>query len=302
MIHKKLLLLLFILLLVGIAWVVVSKNPTPKTEVKESQEESNVINQPTHPLVFFDKDTFYAGIEQTKKENKVSANRISGGIIPHHLFPGFIITDFFSRLSKQNPKTIILIGPNHYERGDYQALSSLYGWETPFGTAEPNEQIIKELAKNKLVQIDEKVLPEDHAVAGIMPFIKYYLPNTKVAPILLSRFMTEADIQILSDSLKNYVNEDVVIIAAVDFSHGLTNQQAQEKDEITIGLMKNFNYKPLLTLNNEYIDSPPSIVLLLKIMQALGTTNMELLYNTNSGQIQKNDSIETTSYFSIAYY
>lgn len=301
--RKKLLLLLFILPLVGSFWLVASKNNLPvKTELKNSLGVSNISGRPTHPLVFFDKDTFYAGIAQSKKENRSFTKHISGGVIPHHLFPGFIITDFFNRLSKQNPRTIILIGPNHYERGDYKVFSSLYGWETPFGVVEPNEQVIQELVKSKLLKIDETNLPKDHAVAGIMPFVKHYLPDTKVVPLLLSGFMTEEDVWALSNSLSHYLTEDTIIIAAVDFSHFLTNPQAQEKDKITLELMRNFDYKQMLSLNNDYLDSPPSIATLLMTMQTLGTTKMELLYHTNSGEMQKNNSIETTSYFSIAYY
>lgn len=285
--HKKLLLLLFIPPLVGVFGLGVSISQT---------------NLLTHPLVFFDKDTFYAGIKQSEKENKSFTNHISGGIIPHHLFPGFIITDFFNRLSKQNPKTIILIGPNHYEHGDYKVLSSLYGWETPFGVVEPNKQVIQKLLKSKLLKIDETNLPRDHSVAGIMPFVKYYLPDTKVAPLLLSGFMTEEDVRALSNSLSNYLNEDTIIIAAVDFSHYLTNPQAQEKDKITLELMSNFNYKHMFSLGNDYLDSPSSTAIVMMVMQQLRTTHMDLLYHSNSGEIQKNDSIPTTSYFSIAYY
>jgi len=300
--HKKLLLLLFIPLIVGILWLVVNKTPRDATETKNTLGTSNVFDRPAHPLVFFDKDTFYAGVEKAKSEDREFADHISGGIIPHDLLPCYIIADFFSRLSKQKPRTIVLLGPNHYERGDYTVLSSLYGWETPFGIIEPNGQVIQELVKIKLAQIDEDVLSKDQAVAGIMPFIKYYLPNTKVVPLLLSGFMTEVDTQILSSSLKNYLNKDTVIIATVDFSHYLTSQQAQEKDKTTLELLKNFDYRQLLSLNNDYLDSPSSIVVLLMAMQTLGAAKMELLYHTNSGEIQKNNSIEATSYFSIAYY
>jgi len=274
-----------------------------KTYSKNSLDVlTSQANQSNHPLVFFDKDTFYTGIEQVKKENKSFSSRIVGGVIPHHLFPGFIIADFFNRISKQNPKTIILIGPNHYERGDSKALSSMYGWETPFGVVGPNEQIIKELTESNLIKINEDVLPKDHAVAGIMPFVKYYLPDSKVVPILLSGFMSEGDIRALSNDLKKYLNEDTIIISAVDFSHYLTSPQAQEKDKTTLELMQSFNYQKLLSLNNDFLDSPPSIVTLLMAMHTLGTTKMEVLYHTNSGELQKNNSIETTSYFSIVYY
>lgn len=293
MINKKLFLLLFVVLLGSFA-ILVSRNQT------QNKAESN--NRPTHSLVFFDKDTFYPGVKQSKNENKFFKNHIAGGIIPHHLFPSFIITDFFYRLSKQNPKTIILIGPNHYERGDHKVLSSLYGWETPFGVVEPNEPILKELTKSKLIKIDETNLPKDHAVAGIIPFVKYYLPNTKVVPLLLSGFMAEEDARILSSNLKNYLNKDTIIIAAVDFSHYLISEQAKEKDIVTLEVIKNFDYRQLFSLNNDYVDSPPSIAALLMTMQMLGTTKMDLLYHTNSGELQKNNFIETTSYFSIVYY
>jgi AmmeMemoRadiSam system protein B len=260
-------------------------------------------SQPIHPLVFFDKETFYAGVEWAGIKDEGFKNHASGGIIPHHLFPGFIIADFFSRLAKQHPKTIIVIGPDHFERGNYQAVSSLYGWETPFGVVEPETAVTGELVKNRLVKIDEDVLAGDHSAAGIMPFIKYYIPDAKVVPILISGFTTEAEARLLADGLKDYLrDEETVMVAAVDFSHYLTSSQAQEKDKITLAAMKNFAYKQLFSLNNDYLDSPAAVATLLMTMRAVGATEMELLYHTNSGELLRNGSIETTSYFSMAYH
>lgn len=304
MTHKKLFLLLFILLIPLLLWILINKsNSVTRTNLDNSLSvfRSNV-DRISHPLVFFEENTFYAGVAQAKREDESFAYHVSGGIIPHHLFVGSIIADFFNRLSAQQPKTIILIGPNHYEKGDFKALTSLYGWQTPFGVVEPNEQITKDLLKNNLVKIDEEVLPKDHSVAGIMPFIKYYLPNTQVVPILLSSYISQEEAHILASNLKGHMDKDAIIIAAVDFSHYLTNQQAQEKDEVTLEVMKNFDYRQLFSLNNDYLDSPPSIATLLTMMQKLGTTKMELLHHTNSGELQKDNYIETTSYFSIAYY
>lgn len=295
MTHKRLLLLLLICFCFGVLLIIFSKN-----KLKNDLSKEEFI--PSHPLFFFDKDSFYTSVGQVKNENNSFVSHVSGGIIPHHLFPGFIIAEFFARLSAQSPKTIILVGPNHYERGDSKVLSSIYNWETPFGLVEPNEEVIQELLKSKLIRIDEEVLSKEHSVAGIMPFIKYYLPQTKVVPVVISGFMVEKDIQLLSKNLKNCLDGETVIIAAVDFSHYLVSQQAQEKDNLTLALIKNFDYHQLFSLTNEYLDSPPSIALLLMTMRTLGSSKMEILHHTNSGEIQKNNSIETTSYFSIAYY
>jgi len=302
MISKKLLLLLPFLLLV-IAWILISKSNFSTESIGETLgTPSLTLSRPAHPNLFFDEKTFNEGVTQTKKDNHLSNYHISGGIVPHHLFPGFILTDFFNRLTPQKPKTIILIGPNHYEKGNYKVLTSLYSWDTPFGKVDPDDLVINELVKKDVIRVDEDVLPNDHAVAGMMPFIKYYLPNTKVVPILISGHTTQEEVEALASNLRGFIGEDVVLVAPVDFSHYLTNEQAKEKDKLTLEVLKNYDYRQLFTLNNDYVDSPPSIAALLMVMQKLGTTKMDLLYNTNSGELQKDNYIETTSYFSIAYY
>lgn len=302
MINKKLLLLLPVILLVSL-WFIVSKSNFNTTSTLKSPGASNSTSlRPAHPNLFFDEQTFNDGVTQTKKANLISAYHISGGIIPHHLFPGFILTDFFNRLSTQNPKTIILIGPNHYEKGDFKVLTSLYSWDTPFGRVEPEDSIINGLVKKNIIKIDEEVLSNEHSVAGMMPFIKYYLPNANVAPLIISNHITEGEAELLAENLINYAGKDTILVAPVDFSHYLTNEQAKEKDKLTLEVIKNYDYRQLFTLNNDYLDSPPSIAVLLMVMQRLGKTEMDILYHANSGELQKDNYIETTSYFSIVYY
>lgn len=255
-----------------------------------------------HPVQFFERDHFYAGVEYAAKHQGRFPYHVRGGVIPHHLFPGYILADFFQRLSSQNPQTLILIGPNHYERGNFKALTSRYAWQTPFGTVLPHQPMISSLMETSVLHVDEQVLPEDHAVAGILPFISYYLPDTRVVPILLSGQMTEEESMVLAKRLLQHVDKETVVIAPVDFSHYLNSRQAQEKDKVTLSVLKQFDYRTLFSLNSDYLDSPPSIAVLLMSMQQLGSTKMDLLHHTNSGQLQQNDTIETTSYFSIAYH
>ena len=280
MINKKLILIASAVLIVGVA---------------------SSVKSPSHPLVFYEERSFLDGINLAKSVQK-PPYKIIGGIIPHHLAVGFIMADFYSRLSWQKPSTIILIGPNHYEKGSFKTLTSLYGWQTPYGTVEPDEFIIHALIKQNLAAIDEDTLTSDHAVAGSMSFVKYYIPNAKVVPILLSGSLTEKESEILADGVKGFVKQGAVIIAPVDFSHYLSNQQAKKNDEITLQVIKDFNYHQLFLMNNDYLDSAPSIGVILMVMQKLGIVRMDLLYHSNSGEIQKNDYIPTTSYFSIAFY
>lgn len=274
-----------------------------KSQNKTAADLQSITDKklPAHQVKFYDNKTFLEGVDQAA-QIKGQAYRIKGGIIPHHLFPGFIFADFFKRLSFQNPKTIILIGPNHYEKGNSKVLTSLYAWETPFGIVEPDVDIINKLLSKDLLRVDEEVLPGDHSVSGSIPFIKYYLPEARVVPILLKGGFSQKEAEVLAENLKGLVSEDVVVIAAVDFSHYLTSPQAKEKDEVTLKIMQDFDYPKLYLLNNDYLDSPPSIAVLLMLMQKLNSPASEILFHTNSGELQKNNGIETTSYFSISFH
>lgn len=266
-----------------------------------SVTSENLKQNPVHQVKFFDEQAFNEGVNKAKN-NKPFTNHITGGIIPHHLLVSFVIADFFSKLSAQKPATIILLGPNHYEKGNFKALTSLYDWDTSFGLVHPDNSTINSLINSNLVKVDEETLPNDQALSTIMPFIKYYLPDTKVVPILISGALTKDESEVLANKLSSFVTKDVIVVSSVDFSHYLTSSQAKEKDKITLQVIKEFNYRQLYLLNSEYLDSPPSIGVLLMIMRKLGTAQMDLLYNSNSGEIQQDNFIQITSYFEVAYH
>lgn len=286
-----------------------------------SGEMQSVASVPSetlvHPVLFFDKTTFYSSIDwvnnTNQSEDTTQASQVNtsfdqpivGGVIPHHLLPSYMIADFFSRLAKQQPKTIILIGPNHNEAGEHPILTSLYSWETPFGTVSPDTTRIQLLLDRQIAWQDESTLPKDHSVAGILPFVEYYLPNVAVVPLLLSGATSDEELQKLARGLSELQEGEqggIILIAAVDFSHYLTSAQAEEKDAITLNLMRDFQVERLLNLNSDYLDSPESIAVLLQVMQAGESTKMRVFHHTNSGALTKNPFAATTSYFALAYY
>ncbi len=152
------------------------------------------LSSAKHKLIFYDSKAFLNGVDYASRNKAEFPPDSKGGIIPHHLFPGFILSDFFSRLAKETPKRVIVIGPNHAEAGNYKLLSSKYAWETPYGTVLPDMDAIDKLADNGLIHINESVLENEHSVAGLMPYVKYYLPNAKVVPIILRGTLNDSEI------------------------------------------------------------------------------------------------------------
>lgn len=254
-----------------------------------------------HTVGFFDKELFFKAVSDLP-EGENEKYTIKGGIIPHHLLPGFIIADFFNHFSQQDIETVILVGPNHEERGGHNIITGKYGWETPLGTIDPELNIIDDLTEKKIVAENEDAI-EDHSITGILLFVKYYFPKAKIVPLILSKKINESDIDFLSSELSEYLkNEKTILVASVDFSHNLTNFEAKSKDKESLEVIKDRKYDRLFSFGNEYMDSPASIALLLKTMDNINFGNFNILNNTNSGELTGDNFLPSTSYFSFIFF
>jgi AmmeMemoRadiSam system protein B len=165
----------------------------------------------------------------------------------------------------------------------------------------PDQKIIDSLMKNGTVAIDEKVMDGEHSMGGIVPFIKYYLPDAQVVPLIVSGKLNKEEIERLVGILDTYISDKTVLVASVDFSHYQTQAKAEQNDETTLQLMKERDLDQILTLSSAYIDSPPSIAVLLSLMMRRNIEKFELVYHTNAGQILGNPHKEVTSYFSFVF-
>lgn len=259
------------------------------------------VARPSHPALFFDGKMFYEAVSASSSAPE-PVGRVAGGIIPHHWVGGYLITSFFQGLAASDPPdTVVLIGPNHPNAGRARALTSDLAWETPFGLVEPDDDWIDALVQSGLVELEPPVLTTEHSVAGIMPAIKYYLPNARVVPLILHGDLTALQARELGEAIAARWDEDVAVVAAVDFSHYLVQREVAHYDAITLETIRSFDIDRLFTFDNNYLDSPPSIAVLLAAMLGVGSDEFVLLENTNSGVLTQDELIATTSYIT-GYY
>lgn len=247
---------------------------------------------------FYNQDVFYTALEQLKLK-KYPEVKIRGAVIPHHLVPAYMIAGLMSELAKDPPRHIILVGPNHYEVGGMM-VTARSGWLTPFGSIDVDQDLVKELVDNKVV-VDDMAIANDHSVSGLVPFIKYYLPKAQVTPIILSSRLSLEELDSLIKLLNNYKRDDTVIIASVDFSHYLTSQEAEKKDVETLKVVKEKKYSSLLAMDNDHLDSPKSLVLLMKLMDLDKTNQLTVMDHNNSGKILNKETSSVTSYFWLVF-
>ena len=134
-----------------------------------------------------------------------------------------------------------------------------------------------------------------------MPFIKYYLPQAKVVPIILHHDLSLEEANTLGTLIAEEAGEGAVVVASVDFSHYLTRQEAEEKDKETLEALRQGNMGQIFSFGNDYLDSPPSLGVLFSVMKSWEITDFTVVKNTNSGEVLKNDQMETTSYFTMVF-
>lgn len=295
-------LLALVVLVSGYIWL----NNPPKNQTSEKGESALIVegkeDSYKHPIAFYDPDLVGKGITFAEQNTSARGYEIKGALVPHHTFATHLIAEVFSLIAFQDPESIILIGPNHYERGGFNVLSSEHPWLTPFGDLAPRPDWVMMLEMQGLIRQQPEVLSQDHAVSAIMPYLKYYLPQAKVMPLLLSAHTNSAELDVLSQSLHALQQPRTVVVAAVDFSHYLSSAQAQQKDKETWQIISDYEFEHLMRLTNKNLDSPASIALLLKLMQLAGSTQVELLANTNSGELTGEVNAPTTSYFTALYH
>jgi MEMO1 family protein len=254
----------------------------------------------THKIKYFEPDSFWQGVT-LEKLSEVNKSKIVAAVVPHHLYAGTLISEIFEKLKSDLPKTVIIASPNHYWRGESDVLTTRFAWETPFGNVEPDIDFTLKLLEENLAQADEETLEKEHGVGGIMPYIKYYLPNAHVVPLVLKRPINYEKLEALSEWLKINAPKDSLLISSVDFSHYLNAEAAQKKDNETLKLIEDNKFTKILNLGESHIDSPGALVLAMRYSQSLGVNKFTVVKNTNSGLLAKNPYIQTTSYFTIIF-
>lgn len=266
--------------------------------VPVSEEISAEIITGTHPSTFVSAQDLQSYRAEQNKEELVQG-KIVAGVTPHHLVAGKLIADFFSTLAAQNPPTLILVGPNHSNRGG-KAITGLYAWQTPEGLAPTDQAIVRELVNAGLAVLDEETLAQEHSIGTLVPFAYHYLPESKIVPLVLHHDVSLQEVDNLLQGLQPFLEKGAVLVASVDFSHYLKRREAEAKDMTTLRLMKEFDYTALNRLDSNYLDSPASLFMALRAGELFGIKGFTVLKHSNSGLILQNDTIETTSYFTLA--
>jgi len=249
------------------------------------------------PNVFFDA-RYFGGSEERPAEGDRLA--VAGAVVPHHQLAGSLTGEIFAILREKKPATVILVGPNHLNKGAAVTTSAL-DWQTPFGTVAAEREIIARLQKDDLAVKDDQLCGQENSLGSIMPYIKYYLPKAKVVPLILNGNLTLAESKALGANLAELGGDGAVVIASVDFSHYLPETAASARDQETLAALRAGNLGRIFQMGDDYLDSPPALGVLFGAMEAAGSPEFRLMGQSNSARILQQELKETTSYLTLIF-
>ncbi len=296
----KLPLALFILLLTATLLFLSACNHTKEITQQNAGKSNQIANN-----IIVNTDSFLSQDQFTKSIYNVKINdqttNYLGIVVPHHNVASNLIAEAVEILSRQQPKIVFIVGPNHKNVGS-PITTDFIQWQTTSGTSYPATQTITELINSKIAVKDENnIFATEHSIGTIMPFVNYYIPKAEIIPIVLHYQISLEQIKELAEFLKPHLEEGAVLIASIDFSHGLDMAKAVERDAITQKLMEKYAIKELMQLDNTYLDAPGVLALILTLSQGVGDANFTILANTNAGKILNITNQEVTSYFTLLF-
>jgi len=227
---------------------------------------------------------------------------INAGVVPHHTVGASLISGFFELVSNDGDyDTVVVVAPNH--DGDIaDVILSLGDWEAGGEVLcdRPMAQAILDLNIDgvSIVTNDERMV-EDHSASVMIPYIRHYLPEAKAVPVLVSRTLTLDETLRLAGSICGIIKEadkKVLLVCSVDFSHYLMPEEAADNGKETIEAIMNLDYKRLHDYSNEYMDSPPSLIIFLLYLSSMDIQPQVLDY-ADASEFLGPGVPETTSYF-----
>src|SRR5919106_4202428 len=166
---------------------------------------------------------------------------LSAGLVPHagYAYSGPCAAHLFARLDA-SIRRVILLGVNHYGRGEGAALSPADLWQTPLGPVRLDQEL-NDLLKNQVhfLKQDELAHAQEHSIEVQLPFLQSVLGEFILTPISLSHVAVEECAELgaaVAAACESAARSGTraVILASSDLSHYLAPKKTVQLDEIAL--------------------------------------------------------------------
>ncbi len=225
-------------------------------------------------------------------------------IVPHHLVADRQIRDGFAYVAaarKNNPpKRIILMGPNHYFRGNAGVITATHNWQTNYGEISADTSLIETMTKQNFAAAETGIPEGDHSITALLPFVERFFPNAVFTPLLVREPMSSENAKKLAQFFNENLGPETLMIVSTDFSHYLPKALADEHDRASLGALQSLDID--FFEKKMDVDARQILMVIAEYLKLKGSAMFTLLAHTNSADLTANPyETSTTSHF-VGFY
>jgi AmmeMemoRadiSam system protein B len=178
-------------------------------------------------------------VEQLMDE--VGAEEGTGGpaaayVVPHAAlrYSGPTAAHVYAQLRGRLPDTVVLLGPAHYVPVRGCAVPAAQRWRTPLGDVEVDVDLIRTLARDGHVEIDDGPFAPEHSLEVQLPFLQRCRPDgLRVLPMVVGH-STVDDMVVTLSGVAEAAGSDPLVLCSTDLSHYQSEAAAQVQDARTV--------------------------------------------------------------------
>jgi AmmeMemoRadiSam system protein B len=177
---------------------------------------------------------------ETKQNSKIVKNgKPKAIIVPHagYIYSGGTANHAYQKI-EGNFARVVVIGPSHRVLFDGMSISKYDSYKTPLGDINIDNDYIAELENIFNLNFYQNA-HQEHSTETQAPFIKHYLPDSKIVEIIYSDENRQDMIDIIEHILKDNNN---LLVISTDLSHFFTLQEANKIDALSIKAIENLDF------------------------------------------------------------
>jgi len=190
---------------------------------------------------------------------------------------------------------VIVLGPSH--RYYFRGISGAYyeEFETPCGNLDIDTDYLIKIAKRFNIGYEAKAHDNEHSTEVQMPFIKHYLPGSKVIELVYGDISYRDMVPLLEYLL---LDKDNAVVISSDLSHYYNEKKAYRLDKYCMQGIASLNIKKL----NEGCEACGIIGIkaLIEAAKSIGLKSKIIDYRTSADSSGNKDRV--VGYTSAVFY
>ena len=236
----------------------------------------------------------------------VPGDNVAGDIVaivsPHAglIYSGPVAAHAYRVLEQQHFDVAVLVGPSHFVGFDGVAAPSVSGFETPFGVARIDRELVSRMTADTgggsaatFVRQDDGPHRREHSLEMQLPFLQRVAGDTPIVPLLVG-FQTAVTAERLADTLASVLaGRRALLVASSDLSHYHDAKTAAALDGVVLECIDRFDADALqaaLDRRPEHACGGGPIVTVMRAAAKLGARRARVLRYADSGDVSGDKS------------